>query len=311
MLDLRSANDLCRLLSDPTRVRLVALLSHEELTVAELTQVTGLSQSRVSTHLGKLREAGMVQVRRHKNAAFYGLQLAAMPQATRSFWQAFSKNLDDPMLQRDRAQAQALAEARDEQGTWADSVAGQMHRHYSPGRTWQSFTRGLVGLLSLGDVVDLASGDGVLSELIAPRAKSVTCLDISAAVVKAGRRRLAHLEHVTFVQGDMHEPPLPDATYDQALLMNALTYAHDAALVLFNAARVLRPQGRLVLSTLCAHEHADAVAAFGHVNLGFTEATLQPLLTEAGFDVASCETTHEETRAPHFRVITAHATKRD
>lgn len=311
MLDLRTANELCRLLSDPTRVRLLALLGHEELSVAELTQVTGLSQSRVSTHLGKLREASMVQVRRHHGAAFYALHVAAMPETTRGFWQGLAQSLDDPTLARDRDHARELVLARNEEGTWADSVAGQMHRHYSPGRTWQSFTRGLVGLLELGDVVDIGSGDGVLSELIAPQARSVTCLDISAAVIEAGRRRLAHLERVTFVQGDMHAPPLPSQHFDHALLMNALTYAHDAPKVLAEAARVLKPKGRLVLSTLEAHNHPEAVAAYGHVNLGFTGPDLHTYLNEAGFEVASCETTHEETRAPHFRVITAHGTKRD
>ncbi|MCB9645618.1 MAG: metalloregulator ArsR/SmtB family transcription factor [Deltaproteobacteria bacterium] len=310
MLNLQSANDLCRLLGDPTRIRLLALLAHEELTVAELTQVTGLAQSRVSTHLGKLKDADMVHVRKSGPASFYGLRVAAMPEHVRRFWQDLEGSLDDPTLGRDLERARALVAARAEAATWADSVAGQMQRHYSPGRTWESFTRGLVGLLRLGHVLDVASGDGALSELVAPRADSVTCVDVSPTVVDAGRQRLLHLGNVRFVQGDMHALPLPDQAFDQVLLMNALTYARDAAQVLREAARVLRPGGDLVLTTLDAHAHADAVAAYDHVNLGFSPRHLQALLEAAGLEPTTCQVTHEETRAPHFRVITAQATRR-
>jgi SAM-dependent methyltransferase len=310
MFNLQSANDLCRLLGDPTRIRLLALLAHEELTVAELTQVTGLAQSRVSTHLGKLKDADMVHVRRSGPASFYGLRVAAMPEHLRRFWQDLESSLHDPTLARDLERARELVAARAAAATWADSIAGQMQRHYSPGRTWESFARGLVGLLRLGRVVDVASGDGALSELVAPRAEQVTCVDLSRAVVEAGRQRLLHLENVRFVQGDMHALPLPDAAFDQVLLMNALTYAKDAAKVLREAARVLRPGGDLVLTTLDAHAHAEAVAAYEHVNLGFTPRHLFELLRAAGLEPATCQVTHEETRTPHFRVITAQATKR-
>lgn len=311
MTDLRTTNELCRLLSDSTRVRLLALLGREALSVAELTEVTGLSQSRVSTHLGKLREAQMVRVQRQGSTSYYALSLASMPEATRAFWTSVMDGLEDPTLERDRGCARQLVEARARDRSWAASVAGQMERHYSPGRTWESFLRGIIGLLELGDVVDLASGDGAISELVAPRAKSVTCLDISSAVVEAGRRRLSYLPHVVFTLGDMHAPPLPDGAFDQALLMNALTYATDAAQVLGEAARLLRPGGQLVLTTLEAHAHPETVSAYDHVNTGFTPRQIEELLEAAGFDVALCGTTHGETRAPHFSIVTAHARKRE
>lgn len=311
MLDLQTTNELCRLLSDPTRVRLLALVVDEALSVAELTEVTGLAQSRVSTHLGKLKDAGMVVVRRQGQTSYYAHAAGAAPEAARVFWSGLSAQLDDPTLARDRACARRLVEARNRERSWADSVAGQMDRHYSPGRTWESFVRGLIGLMRLGDVLDLASGDGALAELIAPRARSVTCLDVSEAVVEAGRARLRHLEHVRFVRGDMHRPPLEDASFDQVLLMNALTYAEDADLVLREAARLLRPGRDLVLTTLHTHDHSDVVAGFDHVNRGFAPTALRASLEAAGFTVTQCDTTHEETRAPHFKILTAYAKKRD
>ena len=105
--------------------------------------------------------------------------------------------------------------------------------------------------------------------------------------------------------------PRPDAAFDHALLMNALTYATDAARVLSEAARVLRPGGKLVLTTLRAHPHLDSVASYDHVNAGFEPEQLEGLLEAAGFQVSLCTSTHEEPRAPHFSIITVHAKKRD
>ena len=172
MLTLQSANDLCRLLSDATRLRLLAVLGHEELTVAELTQITGLAQSRVSTHLGKLRDAGLVQIRKNGAGSYYGLRVAALADPVRALWTGLEASLEDVTLAQDLERARALVTART-RGTWADSVAGAMTRHYSPGRTWESVARGLTGLLQLGAVLDLASGDGAMAELLAPHAAQV------------------------------------------------------------------------------------------------------------------------------------------
>ena len=309
MLDLDSTNELCRVLSDGTRVRLLALLGEEELSVAELTRITGLAQSRVSTHLGRLKEAGLVQLRKNGTTSYYAAKEGHMPSRSRAFWRLIREALDDPRLDADLERATEVIRARHAGRTWADTVAGQMERYYSPGRTWESMARGLLGFLDLGDVLDVASGDGALAELLAPRVKSMTCVDVSSQVVRAGERRLGHLAAVRFVQGDMHELPFRDHAFDDALLMNALPYAHDVTRVLREVARVLRPGGRLVGATLATHDHQDLVAAFDHVGLGFDPDELTRLLTQAGFHVHTCETTHRERRTPHFEVITLHAVK--
>lgn len=307
MKNLSTTNELCRLLSDPTRVRLLWALCDEELSVAELTELTGLAQSRVSSHLGKLREAGLVQVRRRGTSSLYGADEDAMPEAPREFWRSIRVTLRDPLLQDDRAQVQRLVRLRSSQETWADTVAGQMERHYSPGRTWEGMARGLVGLIRAESLLDLASGDGAIAELIAPSARAVTCLDKSQAVIDAGRTRLAHLPNVRFVVGDMHDLPFEDAAYDQVLLMNALPYAFDLQKLLNEVARVTRPEGRVIIVTLLQHPHEQVVGAFNHVNLGFTADELREGLCKAGFEVPFCEITHREKRAPHFRVLTAYA----
>jgi DNA-binding transcriptional ArsR family regulator len=128
------------LLGDPTRVRLMALLAHDELAVAELVAITELGQSRVSTHLGRLREAGLVRDRRVGSSTYYGLS-QAMPQPAAHLWEAVRQQLDDSVLDADRTRAQALRQARERAQSWPDAIAGEMERHYSPGRTYWRRTR--------------------------------------------------------------------------------------------------------------------------------------------------------------------------
>jgi len=312
-IDLATSTDLCRLLGDPTRVRLLSLLGEEELTVAELVKVTRLPQPRVSTHLRKLREGGMVRDRRVGNFAFYALNTSGMPQAAARLWGELSGSTDDPLLAQDRDRAREVVRARAEGEVWADSVAGAMERHYAPGRTWESLARSLPGLARLGRVLDVASGDGAVAELIACRSQAVTCLDISEKVVAAGRERMSRagesLAHVRFVRGDMHALPFEDASYDAALLLNALSYTERPGRVLAEVARVLQPGAPLVGIALREHAHREAVRPYNHLNCGFEPAALCALLERAGFRVDACAVTGRERRAPHFEIITLHATR--
>jgi SAM-dependent methyltransferase len=307
MTALQATTDLMRLLSDPTRLRLLAVLAHEELTVAELTGVTQLGQSRVSTHLGKLREAGLVRDRRVGSSAFYALNEGGMPAPAAQLWQAAVSTASDAVFDQDRARAEEIVAARNDGVSWADVVAGRMERHYSPGRTWEATARGLLGLCTLGDVLDVASGDGALAELVASRARSVTCLDQSPKVVAAARERLKKLSHVRYVRGDMQALPFEAAIFDAVMLMNCLTYAADPKRVVAEAARVLRPTGLLTGVTLKRHDHGRVVAAYNHVNDGFEPDELAELLATAGLLVDRCTVTSREARPPHFEIITFHA----
>jgi len=304
---LQTTTDLMRLLSEPARVRLLALLYHEELTVTELTGVTQLKQSRVSTHLGKLRDAGLVRDRRVGNSAFYSVNQGSMPADAERVWELMRESTRDPVLEQDRSRARDVVQARLRGLSWADAVAGQMERHYSPGRTWEASARGLLGLARMGDVLDVASGDGALAELIAGRARSVTCLDKSPRVIAAAEQRLTHLPSVHFVCGDMHALPFQPESFNEILLMNCLTYANDPGAVITETARVLRPGGSLVGVTLKRHEQRRAVEVYGHVAMGFDPCELRALLERAGLSVELCDVTSREARPPNFQILTFHA----
>ncbi len=308
-MDLQVTTQHLRLLADPTRVRLLLLLDREELSVAELAAITQLAQPRVSTHLSRLKEAGLVSDRRDGVFVYYRIAQNNPDPALDEMWQLLRKNTQDPLVQQDYERIRQVLSTRSGEGTWADSVAGDMERHYSPGRTWEATARGLVHLLEPGDVLDIASGDGVLAELLAPRARSITCLDISSRVAEAGRKRLADFSNVSFEVGDMHALPVEDSSFDTVLLMHALTYTENPAQVFREVARVLRPGGKLLAVTLESHRHAKAVEPFNHVNLGFTTAQLEALTKQAGLDVRACTVSAVEKRTPNFSVLSLSATR--
>jgi SAM-dependent methyltransferase len=306
-MELEQGSLLLRVLADATRLRLLALLDEEELSVAELSAVTALAQPRVSTHLAKLKEAGLVIDRRQGVSAYYRRD-DRIDAVTASLLSTLKSQLDDALLDQDSARLKlVLAERRG--GDWADSVAGSMERHYSPGRTWETLTHAFTQLLEPGDVIDVGSGDGVIAELLAPRAQSIVCLDISERIVAAARERLRGRRNVRVDTGDMHALPVADASADLVLLLNALTYSEAPARALAEAARVLRPGGRVLATTLSRHEHAAAVRPFGHVNLGFRREDLRRHCTGAGLQVVSLERGTRERRPPHFEILTLLAVK--
>ena len=308
-MDLQHASQHFRLLSDSTRLRLLMLVDREELSVAELSAITQLAQPRVSTHLAKLKEAGLVSDRREGVSVYYRMATNIADSSLDALWELLRVNTSDPLIQQDLERIPHVLNARLGNSSWADSVAGDMERHYSPGRTWEITTRAIVQLLELGDVLDVASGDGVLAELLAPRANSIKCLDISARVVEAGKKRLCNYSNVSFEAGDMHDLPIADACYDTVLLMHALTYSNKPQLIFNEASRVLRPGGRLLAATLQKHAFKSAVLAYNHLNLGFTESQLQQFCKRAGLEPQNIRISAVEKRAPNFEVFTLIAGK--
>lgn len=300
-------SELLQLFGEPTRLRLLALLEGAELSVAEITAVTELVQSRASMHLGRLREAGVVRDRKAGAATFYSFAQTALPPDAQKIWQIVRESLDDSVFKSDRERRDSLIRAR-ASDSWPEAFAGEMDRHYSPGRTWEAYARGILGLLALGDVLDIGSGDGAIAKMLAPQSTSVTCLDRSDKVLTAAKARLHGIDNVRFALGDAHELPFADESFSEVLLFNVLCYTHKPQRAVAEAARVLRPHGKLVVVTL--GEHEDDVAAYQHVNQGFSDAALSKMIKSAGLEIDHCGHAMRENRAPHFRVTTAFARKK-
>jgi ArsR family transcriptional regulator len=220
-----------------------------------------------------------------------------------------ASQLEGHVIEKDRERCDKVLAARDG-ASWSEMVAGEMERHYSPGRTWESLAKGVIGLVRLGKVLDVGSGDGTVAELLAARSERIVCVDRSPRVIEAARRRLDRLRNVEARVADAHALPFGDGEFDQVLLFHVLDQVERPSAVIAECARVLRDGGGLAALTLDAHAHHDVVAGYGHVNRGFAPRELRRLLQKGGFAVEQCAATTREKRQPHFQVVSAFATKR-
>lgn len=294
------------LLGDESRLRLCALLGERELSVSDLVRVTGISQSRVSTHLARLREGGFVRDRRDGQHAYYALSSDGLPAHAKSILDGLVES-SDATLDGDRKRLAALD--RERRGGLPESFVGEMERHYSPGRTWHSLAVGLAALLDLGDVLDVGSGDGAVASYLAPYSKSITCIDTRPDMVAAARARLARFPHAQALEASAEALPFRAASFDQVVVFHTLTYAENAAAAVRECARVLRPGGRVVVLSLDQHEQREITAHYGERQPGFSPRAVKSLLTGADLAVRFCETACRESKRPHFQVVLAIAEK--
>jgi SAM-dependent methyltransferase len=294
------------LLGDENRLRLCALLAERELCVSELVQVTGMAQSRVSTHLARLRDAGVLRHRRNGTQAFYGLAREGLTETVRALLLEVSSS-SDRTLQADRERLAALDAERHE--GLPESAILELDRDYSPGRTWQSLALGAASLLRLGDVLDVGCGDGSVASVLAPYCGTLTCIDNDERAVQAASERLGSYAHARAQTADVHTLPFRDESFDDVLVFHTLTYAEHPAQALSECARVLRPGGRAVLLCLDQHEEHEISAAYGLLLPGFSPRKLRALLRDVGLHVSRAEIACKEARKPHLRVVLAEAEK--
>lgn len=277
-------------LADPTRLRLLRLLEREELGVTELIDVLQLPQSTVSRHLKTLADQGWVTGRSRGPSNFYALRNGELPAAARRLWHLVKEQTEGwATVRQDGLRLEArLRERSASQAFFARSA-----------ERWDRLRQELYGsafgdtalLALLGRdlvVADLACGTGVMVERLAPFAGRVLGIDNSAAMLKAARRRLGETPNVELRQGDLEELPLDDAACDAALLVLALTYVAEPGLALREAARVLRPGGRLVVVDLLRHDREDFRRELGQLHPGFEPAALESLAQAAGFSAPRC-----------------------
>lgn len=294
-----------RAIADPTRLRILNLLQKEELSVHELQQITRLGQSRISTHLGLLHDAGFLCYRKDGKRTFYRIH----PHATPAFIHLASQGASElPGAEADHTNLRRILDLRHNQAQlYFNHIAGRFDRSYGPGRSWQAFGQLLLRLLPANDIADLGSGEGLLSELLARRARSVIAVDNSSKMVRFGARKakangLANLE---FRLGDLQDPPLHDASVDVVILSQALHHAEQPAAALRSAFRILRPSGQLLILDLLEHRFEQARDLYGDRWLGFAESDLHRWLEAAGLNQIEVTVVAREEQPPHFETILA------
>src|ERR1700710_2466207 len=250
-----------RALSDPTRLRIIALLEREELSVNELQEITRMGQSRISTHLGLLQEAGLLQSRREGKRSFYKLQSATDEAAGEFIQLAIRGARELPENKSDQINLRRILARRNEQAeVYFNQVAGRFDRSYGPGRSWQAFGHLLLRILPPLVVADLGAGEGLLSELLARRAKKVIAVDNSEKMVAFGATKAKKngLKNLEFRLGDLENPPIEPQSVDLVILSQALHHAVDPARAIASAHKILRAGGQLWLLDLMKHNFERA-----------------------------------------------------
>lgn len=301
-----------RALADPTRLRIMALLEREELSVHELQEITRLGQSRISTHLGLLQDAGLLESRREGKRAFYRASKRADAAAQELAALALKGVRELPEYAADQLNLKRILGLRHQQEqVYFNQVAGRFDRSYGPGRSWQAFGQMLLRLLPPLVVADLGSGEGLLSELLARRCRKVIAVDNSEKMVAFGARKARRngLKNLEFRLGDLQDPPLEPASVDVVVLSQALHHAEDPPRALRSAHRILKPGGQVMILDLLRHNFKQARELYGDRWPGFAESDLQSWLEAAGFGRIEITVVAREEQPPHFQTILAAGVK--
>jgi ubiquinone/menaquinone biosynthesis C-methylase UbiE/DNA-binding transcriptional ArsR family regulator len=301
-----------RALSDPTRLRIVALLEKDELSVHELQEITRMGQSRISTHLGLLQDSELVQSRREGKRTFYRLFAEANEGATEFIRLAIRGAKELPEHESDRINLKRVMNRRLEQAqVYFSQIAGRFDRIYGPGRSWQAFGHLLLRILPPLVVADLGAGEGLLSELLARRCKKVIAVDNSEKIVAFGaaKAKKNNLKNLEFRLGDLQNPPIEPHSVDLVVLSQALHHAEEPDKAIEAANKMLKPHGQIVILDLLKHNFDKARELYGDRWLGFPESDLQRWLEQAGFRKIEINVVAREEQPPHFETVLASGEK--
>jgi ArsR family transcriptional regulator len=272
-------------LGDSVRSRVLLLLEHHELTVGEICAVVQLPQSTVSRHLKTLADAGWITSRREGTSRYYHATEAGEP-SSRQLWdllrgQVTATSAADQDARRVKA---VVARRQTASQKFFDSAGGRWDRLRAELFGVGSSLQALAGLLDDRWIVgDLGCGTGQLTAVLAPFVARVIAVDRSTDMLQAAKKRVREWPNVEVRRGDLEALPIDDGALDAATLMLVLHHAPEPAAVIEDAARVLRPGGRLLVADMLPHDREDYRQQLGHVWLGFADAQVRRLLAAAGF----------------------------
>lgn len=304
--------EILKLLADSTRVRILSLLRKEELSVAELQEVLDMGQSRISSHLGLLRQGELVHDRREGKKTFYALNGGFDAQGRALLQAACAAVESTTQIGEDTANLKRILEKRKQQSEqYFNSVAGRLGKNYCPGRSWEAIGHFLLHLTPKIKIADLGAGEGLLSQLLARRAEEIVCVDNSPKMVEFGSElaKKNGFTNLSYKLGDIEAVPLKDEVFDLALLSQALHHAQHPEQAIQEAFRILKPGGQLIIIDLLEHQFEKAHELYADVWLGFSENKLYHFLKEAGFRQIEVNVVAQEAEAPNFQTVLASGMK--
>jgi ubiquinone/menaquinone biosynthesis C-methylase UbiE/biotin operon repressor len=296
-----------KMISDPTRLRILLLLGEESLSVAELQQILGMGQSRISTQLSQLKKEGLVTDQRSGKNNIYSAQI---PSSLEKIVRQAGSEL--PESKKDHSSLRhILRKRKDQVRAYFDELAGKFGREYVPGRSWKGLAEAMLKILNYDVVADLGAGEGTLSQLIAQRAKKVIAIDNSEKMVEFGQKlaKENNLPNLEYRLGDIESPPIDDSSVDLAILSQALHHAESPARALSEAHRILKPGGRLIVLDLLQHTFEKARELYYDTWLGFPEVELAEMIASAEFSDVETAIVDREESPPNFQTLLAHAVK--
>lgn len=301
-----------RMLSDPTRARLMDILQAEELSVAEIQEILGMGQSRISTHLAQLKRAGLVQDRRVGKNIYYSWTPTGPIKEPELRGLIRLAVADMPEAASDRSSLHyVIARRKNRTREYFNKLAGKFGRSHCPGRSWQALAHLFLTMIPAIDVADLGAGEGTLSQILAKNAHNVIAVDISERMVEVGTQ-LAKDQGITNLEyriGDLEEPPISDNSIDLAIFSQALHHANSPQKATIAAQRILRKGGRLVILDLLAHGFEQARELYADLWLGFSEVELLRMLEQSGFRRNDVQVVSRELNSPYFQTVLATGVK--
>jgi ArsR family transcriptional regulator len=307
-----SSWDTLKILSDPTRLRLIALVMREELSVAELQEILGMGQSRISSQLALLRQASLVADRRDGKKAFYSLRSDLLPSQLALVRAAVESVASLDLVTEDgRHLDRVLAKRRRVSEQYFNLIAGRLGRSHCPGRSWEAIGRLALRLVPQIVVADLGAGEGMISQLLARNAKQVWCIDNAPRMIEVGTElaRKNSLTNLTYKLGDIEQVPLSDESVDLAILSQALHHARHPQKAIDEAHRILKPGGQLLILELAEHGFEKARELYADLWLGFSESALEAFLKKARFIKIEVTPVSKEAVEPYFQTLLASGTK--
>jgi ArsR family transcriptional regulator len=296
-----------KLLSDPARLRILLLLEREELSVAELQEILGMGQSRISTYLAQLKNADLAEDRRQGKNSIYRLKNRELMDLLGGI------SRDIPEAGEDEKALQLILEKRrDRTRRYFDELAGKFGRDYIPGRSWKALAEALLQLMPPMTIADLGAGEGTFSQLLAQRALRVIAVDNSAKMVEYGARlaRENGIRNLEYRLGDLEKPPIEPGSIDLAFFSQSLHHAVHPDRAVQAAWDLLRPGARIAILDLKRHNFEQARELYADTWLGFSEAELRDFLTRAGFEGARTWIVDKEKGTPGFETVLAVAEKK-